>query len=129
MSFRRDAGAVLAAGDQCKSKGRIVRVPSRSKPGTFHLVNLTNEYRPKCGCKDSVVNNQVCAHIWAARFFLQRESPDSAPSPVGERRKTYHRRSWRNYNLAEVKSPTIARLVLAYLAENLTAFFKEGKVT
>jgi hypothetical protein len=70
MSFRRDAGLRLAKSGACKAHGRVVRVPSRTKAGAVYLVNLKNTARPRCGCKDNVVNNQLRAHIWAARFLL-----------------------------------------------------------
>lgn len=125
MSFRRDAGYKLAKSGQCKAVGKIVRVPSRSKPGTFHLANLRNLFHPRCGCKDNVVNNQTCAHIWAARFVLEWEAPGDAGSPPTKDPPKSYPRNWAAYNLAEVESPTIAYKILAYLAQHTQALFPD----
>ena len=119
MSFRRDAGLKLAKSGDCKAQNRVVRVPSRSKPGAIHLVNLKHQARPRCGCKDNVINSQICAHIWAARFLLEWESPGEpvASDPKSTRPSTP--RDWEAYNLAEVKAPRFAREMLTYLAQNL----------
>lgn len=124
MSYRREAGTKLANSGNCKAVGKIVRVPSRSKLGTFHLVNMRNHFHPRCGCKDNVVNNQICAHIWAARFVLEWERPDDTP-PAPKLPARSYPRDWAAYNLAEVESPTIAYKMLAYLAHHTQSLFPD----
>jgi hypothetical protein len=120
VSFRRDAGLKLAKSGECKARDRVVRVPSRSKPGAIHLVNLKNDLRSRCGCKDNVVNSQICAHIWAARFLLEWEPPPGEPllSNTKPARASIPS-DWGAYNVAEVNAPRFAREMLTYLAQNL----------
>lgn len=119
MSFRRDAGLELAKSGKCQAHGRVVRVPSRSKTGAVHFVNLKNTLRPRCGCKDNVVNNQHCAHIWAAKFLLEWEQPSESTPNARERGEKQYPRDWARYNVAEESAPRLARGILAYLADNL----------
>jgi hypothetical protein len=85
---------------------------------------MRNADRPRCGCKDNVINTHICAHIWAARFVLEWITPEPGPPAPKDPPKKYPR-DWTAYNLAEVESPTIAYKMLAYLAQHTQALFPD----
>jgi len=116
---RRRAGYRLALGGKCQARGKVVRVPSRSRPDFAHLVNMKYERDPRCGCKDAIVNRQICAHIWAARFVLGWDGEVHDPEPKYRKQKTYPR-CWATYNAAEVGAPAAARALIAYLAQTIS---------
>jgi hypothetical protein len=127
MTFRQEAGLQLAKSGKCKAQKKVVSVPSRSKPGAIYLVNLKFA-QPRCGCKDNVVNAQICAHIWAARFVLEWESPAEAVNTESKSKpkRASFPREWALYNRAEVSAARLAREMLAYLAQNLIELSHEA---
>jgi hypothetical protein len=120
MNQRQESGKNLAASGRCAINGRIVTVPSRTRTGQVYLVNMRHARDARCGCPDAVVNRHICAHIWAARVLLEALPADAGGIAKAQDPPKTYPRAWAAYNHAEVNAPAIARLVMEYLAANLS---------
>ena len=102
---RENRGLLIAAKSHIKRRGDLYLVPSQSGQGKYEVLIDTD--KPRCDCQDFLNRGVECKHIYAVRFYVQRQQNDDGSETVTETvqvtqtvKRTY-RQNWPAYNAAQ----------------------------
>src|SRR5437868_4541713 len=118
MDVREQRGREMAERLQIVKRDGAWVVPSQSNKGTYR-VSLEAE-AIHCSCPDFELRAKPCKHIFAAAFFVQRQTVTET-TPSGETRTTVtetravritYQQDWPKYNAAQSQEGTLFRRLL-----------------
>jgi hypothetical protein len=101
---REQRGLAIAATCKINKSGESYLVPSQSGNGKY-TVNVGDQ--PHCSCPDHETTGSSCKHIFAVKYFIQRELNFDGSVTVTEAvqvtavRKTTYKQQWPAYNAAQ----------------------------
>ncbi|MBD0373820.1 MAG: transposase [Pyrinomonadaceae bacterium] len=124
MEAREAKGLALAASVQPHRQSNVFTVPSQQGCKTY-VVDLSAE-PPSCTCPDHAERRQVCKHIFAAQYALQREAGATLPDPPPVVRPTY-RQAWPEYNLGQTQEKGYFQDLLYQLCQGLDEPVRQGR--
>ena len=121
MNARERKGLEIAARMRIAFKGDAWQVPSQTSKAFYRVV-----FGPACSCtcEDYELRQDWCKHIYAVKFFLEREHGGEPAvieeeEPVRPRKPTY-KQDWPAYNAAQTNEKHKFQVLLYDLCRRLT---------
>src|SRR5579862_2618270 len=121
MDVREQRGLEIAAKFNIVKRDNAFIVPSQTGEGSYRVSLEADTVR--CSCPDFELRALPCKHVYAAAFFVQRQTVTETVTPAGETvtetaavRVTYSQ-DWASYNRAQMEEKDL----FLHLLRDLTA--------
>jgi hypothetical protein len=114
---------MIAAKSHIKRRGDLYLVPSQSGAGKYQVLIDTDQ--PRCECQDFQNRSETCKHLYAVRFYVERQQNADGSETVTETvqvtetiKRTY-RQNWPAYNAAQTSEKRHSQTLLQDLCAKI----------